>query len=303
MSTHRPRYHRGMRPRPRLSNARSELCLPSWSLSGCVRGVMLRDTRGVALSPEQRFSHYPATPLCSLSWYLDGQIDMLEAGHAATPDAPRRRMPARWVFSGPQTQPVVTWSHGPAHGLMLLLLPDAFQSLTGLDPGAWRNQTVDAKRVLPPDWWAMGEQVSKASDDATRTELIEAFFAPRWQACRPTPVLSAQRYADWLQGLTLRAATTRAGRSLRQMERRVLQWAGLPVRELRGFVRAERVFFELMAQANAMPMDWAGLALDHQFSDQSHLCRTSRRMTGCSPTELRDRIAHDEGFWPYRIWQ
>lgn len=53
-----------------LSNARSELWLPRMALHACVRGVMLRDTRGVVLGPEQRFNCYPATPLCSISWYL-----------------------------------------------------------------------------------------------------------------------------------------------------------------------------------------------------------------------------------------
>lgn len=287
-----------------LSNARSELWLPSLSLSACIRGVMLRDTRGVMLGPEQRYSHYPATPLCSISWYLDGQMDLLEAGHAATPHAPRHPMAARLVFSGPQTQPTITWSHGPAHGLMLLLLPDAFQCLTGLSPGAWRNRTVDASEVLPTDWLAMCEQVRTATEDRSRYQNIEEFLGPLWQERRPAQALAgAHRYADWVQGLTVRAATTRVGRSLRQVERRILQWAGLPARELRGFVRAERVFFDFMAHAESMSMDWAGLALDNAFSDQSHLCRTSRRMTGHSPADLRERIAKDEGFWPYRIWQ
>lgn len=292
-----------MPTRPRPSHARSELWLPGLSLGGCVRGAMLRDTRHVTLAPEQRFSHYPATPLCTISWYLDGEIDMLEPGVAPTLDAPRRPMASRVVFSGPQTNPNVTWNHGPGHGLMLLLLPDAIQSLTLIDPREWINRHVDVADVLPASWGVMCDSVARAETDNARFSLIEGFLDPLWQAARPRQALSAQRYSDWIQGLALRAATSRVGRSLRQVERRILQWTGQPIRELRGFGRAERAFFDMMARDESMPVDWAGLAIDHQFSDQSHLCRTSQRITGFSPAALRKRIQTEEGFWPYRIWQ
>ncbi|TXI64950.1 MAG: AraC family transcriptional regulator [Limnohabitans sp.] len=291
------------RPQPHLPDTRSELWLPRLSLMGCIRGVMLRDTRGVELRPEQCFSYYPATPLCSISWYLEGEVDMLLPGHAATQQAPRTCMAARTVFSGPQTTPLVTCTHGQGYGLMLLLLPDAFQCLTGLNPGQWRNRTIAAKDILPPSWLIMAEQVRSAADDSIRMKVIEDFFDPLWQTHRSDQTLGIQHYTDWVQGLAIRAATTRIGRSLRQIERRILQWAGQPIRELRGFARAERAFFDLMARDETRPVDWSGLALDHDFSDQSHLCRISRRMTGFAPKALYERIARDEGFWPYRIWQ
>lgn len=288
---------------PTLSSAIAQLRLPRLSLAGCVRGFMVRDRRGIALDAERRFNHYPATPLCSLSWWLDGDVEMLEPGHPPTLESPRRPMPARLAFSGPQTRPMVTWNTGPAHGLMLLLMPDAFRLLTGRDPGAWLDRTVDAADVLPPPWLELCAQVGSAPDDARRVALVEAFIDPLWRAVRPRQALAAQRCLDWAQGLALRAATSRAGRSLRQVERRILQWTGQPLRELRGLGRAERAFFDAMAAAEAPAADWAAIAADNDFSDQSHLSRTSRRITGFPPAALRRRIAHDEGFWPYRIWQ
>ena len=84
-----------------LSNAISKLWLPCSSLVGCIRGVMVRDTRAVALDAGQRFNHYPATPLCSLSWWLEGEVEMLESDHPAVLESPRRAMPGRVAFSGP----------------------------------------------------------------------------------------------------------------------------------------------------------------------------------------------------------
>jgi AraC-like DNA-binding protein len=77
----------------------------------------------------------------------------------------------------------------------------------------------------------------------------------------------------------------------------------MPMRELRGFGRAERLSFAAMAIADGQKPKSSELAVETGYSDQSHLCRESRRITRCTPEELLHRIASDEGFWPYRIWQ
>ncbi len=165
------------------------------------------------------------------------------------------------------------------------------------------NRMVDAASILPEDWLQMCLSVAGGQDDEQRVNLIEDFLGPRWEAVRPKQALGMHRYADWANGLALHAATSRTGRSLRQIERRILHWAGRPLRELRGFGRAERAFFQAMEAAEAERHQLSALAVDAGYSDQSHLCRESRRLTGCTPKELWDRIARDEGFWCYRVWQ
>ena len=39
------------------------------------------------------------------------------------------------------------------------------------------------------------------------------------------------------------------------------------------------------------------------YADQSHLCRETRRITGFTPDDLYRRIAEEESFWSYRVWQ
>ena len=286
-----------------VSQGTARLWLPQLSLTGCIRGVMVRDTTGVSLPDERRFNHYPATPMCSISWWFTGDVEMVAANGKLTLDTPRAPAPARVAFSGPWTRPSVTWSTGPAHGMMLLMLPDAFQQLTGIEPGYWLNRMVAADAVLPPPWRSMCASVAAVATDGERVRTIEDFLAPLWLAARPAGMLGMERYIDWVQGLALRAATSRSGRSLRQIERRVREWTGQPLRELRGFGRAEQAFFEAMSRLDLARADWAGLAEEAGYSDQSHLCRVTRRMTGFSPEELRRRIQHDEGFWSYRIWR
>ncbi|MGP1629861.1 MAG: AraC family transcriptional regulator, partial [Giesbergeria sp.] len=119
--------------------------------------------------------------------------------------------------------------------MMLLLLPDAVHHLTGIDPKDWMNRMVDVGNVLPEDWLKMCRSVAADQDDGQRVSRIEDFLRPRWQVARPKRPLGLHRYADWATGVALHAATSRTGRSLRQVERRILRWAGQPLRELKGF--------------------------------------------------------------------
>lgn len=145
-----------------------------------------------------------------------------------------------------------------------------------------------------------------AADDDSRFALIEAFLLPLWSDLKHQPTgtqNTRDSYADWAQGLALRAATSSTERSLRQVERRIKQWAGLPMRELRALSRAEKAFFQTLMAAEEGPVNWAAVAEDGGYADQSHMCRESRRVTGFSPKQLNLRIETDESFWAHRIWE
>ena len=293
-----------MLPAQGVSAALNRLWLPRASLTTCLRGVMSRSTLGVALSDAQRFNHFPAGPLCSISWWFDGTSELLPRGAPATLDVPRTTPPSRIVFSGPHTGPTVSWNPAPVHAMMLLLMPDALHRMTGIDIPTWVDRFVDARDVLPQPWVTMCETVLSLPDDDARVNLMQDFLEPRWQEVRPPSPMQLHRYQDWAQALALRAATSGAGRSLRQVERRIKQWAGLSMRELLGVSRAEQAFFKGVAAAEeGVRPSWSELAQGSGYADQSHLCRETRRITGFTPDELYRRIAEDECFWSYRVWQ
>src|SRR5262249_2757553 len=62
-------------PAARLSPARERLWRPRVARAACVRGLMTRDTRGLDIAPAHRFNYFPATPLCTLTWWLDGESE------------------------------------------------------------------------------------------------------------------------------------------------------------------------------------------------------------------------------------
>ena len=153
---------------PVFSAAINRLWLPRKTLIACSRGVMGRNTLGVPLADHLRFNFFPASPLCGIGWWLQGTAHLLAPGQPVSLATPRIAAPSRIVFGGPTTGPTTSWNPGPAHGLLLLLMPDAFHQMTGIDVGAWVNRQGSAARVLPPDWMAMCEAVL-APDLATTT--------------------------------------------------------------------------------------------------------------------------------------
>lgn len=288
-----------MRHSPLMKDAGTRLWLPPLDLAGCVRAAMLRDTRGRELTAGQRENYFPAAPLVKLLWWFAGDGEWVVRPGFSAPPAGYCLGPL--MLSGPFTLPTHTRNSGPVHALMLLLPPDAFQALTGIDAAALVNQVVPAESLLPPDWFLWAMSLHADLDDDARLARIEAFLRPRWAALAPQRP-AAQRYAEWAQALAVRAATSASGRSLRQIERRVKAWAGLPMRELRAVSRAERAFLAVAASDAGATVNWAEIAADTDYADQSHLCRETRRLSGFSPEDLRRRMLTEEAFWSYRLW-
>ena len=277
----------------------TRLWLPPLALAGCVRGVMLRDTRGRALGEVERENYFPATPLVQLFWWAEGSSEWLATPGFSTPPPVRAQAPE--MLGGPFTLPTHTRSMGEVWAFKVLLLPDAFTALTGIALDRLVNRVVDMRELLPGNWCDWAEAMSAAADDAARLQLLEAFLVPRWQALGTQQ--PGHRYAAWVEALAVRAATSSAGRSLRQLKRRIKAWAGLPMRELRAVSRAENAFCAVVAAEAGAGVNWAEIAAATDYADQSHLCRETRRLTGFSPEELRRRLLSEEAFWAYRLWR
>jgi len=283
------------------AGTRAELRLPRPSLGACVRGYIGRGAGGVTLTHAQRITRFPASPLVGLTWFVQGECRLFPWDAATPPEGGGELLP-RVVFGGPHDGPSISAASPDAEAFMLVLLPDAFQALTGVDPGAWRNRTVAAHALLPADWWPLLPAVLQAEHDAARIALIEDFLGPRWATARSDGPAALRSTHDWALALVLRAATSGLGRSVRQMERRIKGWAGQPLRDLRLFARSEQSYFQAMQAQREGSLDWADIAQANGYADQSHFCRETRRITGYSPEALRQRMHTDESFWLYRIW-
>lgn len=286
-----------------ISTASNQLWLPRPELLTCVRCFISRNTTAVNLTEADRYNHYPATPLCSVGWWWTGSADYVEPGSPASPNSSRNAAPTKVVVAGPHTHPTISYNPGPAHGVMMMLMPDALEQLTSLSPKQLINKTVSAHQHLPPDWLTVLNEVLRCPSEQAATQAIERFLLNRW----PSPATTmddqapSRRLRHWLQHMSYRAWHSEQGRSWRQMQRRMRQWTGQSHRDLHVLAKAESAFLDLVAQYPT-PMNWANVATDAGYADQSHMGRLAKRLTGFSPETLRQKMASEEAFWLYRLW-
>lgn len=282
-----------------VAGTRTSLHAPRTSLCSCIRAYITRSTMEVPLMSEaQRHNHYPAASICSMTWYVQGQGDQVRLGDKEV----NISFPGPVVFRGPQTEPSVSYNPGKVDMFMLVLLPEALHALTGLDIAAYTDRSAAFDQVFDAEWQAMAREVLAAPDHARRIALIETFFEPRWMAARARNGLSANWLHDYLEGAAVRIVASKWTRSVRQVERRARAWTGLTLQRLRGLRRDERSFLATRDAMRSGDASWADMAADTGYADQAHFCRVTRKNSGLTPRELRQRVMHEESYWVYRIW-
>lgn len=263
----------------------SKLFLPPPVLSGCLFGAIYRDTRGASLTDEERFNHFPASPLISLTVILRGVVQLVST--AGPLENCSQQMPPVSVI-GPQDGPISSWSEGPVTVLTLGIYPDAWARLGG-----------------DTDYTFVASKISECLDRFGQQEDAEQGWvdlcmalALLWETVRPMGWEGAHGIADWARLVITRAALSGAGRSLRSVERRIKRLSGQTRRTLDFFTAFEALH---QISRNADGAELADIALQAGYSDQSHMGRAVRRATGFSPARLNRAIKCEEAFWCYRL--
>lgn len=274
----------------------SQFIVPRLSLASCVRGIVVRSTLGCALPEEQRVNRYPATPFPTLFLQMRGASAMVD------PWMPEMVCPEGGVLlSGVQTRPTASANPGAAHFMMVLFFPDALHRLTGIDMNSIVDQFVPLEDAVDADWRALAERMLAAASDGARVALLEDFLEPRWRAARAGGAFDGV-VGDWVHRLGAQAAGAGIGRSARMVERRIREWAGQPLRRLRRTYRAEQSFFAAREAAAKGKVSLGEVAQLGGYSDQAHMNREAREISGLSPGEILRRVREDETYWIYRIW-
>lgn len=271
--------------------------IPSHALSACVLAGVERDTRGCMLDDAERFNYYPATPMAVISWIFEGTLHLVEEREAGTRVTLGPALP-RLVFSGPQRRPSASWSPGAVHALSVGFYPEALCRLIGRPMDAYLDQHLSLETVAPPHLLQACQAIFDVGDAETFA-ILEAHFQPLWRGpgrANPTPYLG-----DWVRSLATRAAHSTAGRSLRQLQRRIRGWTGQSYRDLQLFIRVEEAFIRSIEAHDSGAPDLAAIAADAGFADQSHMGREIRRVTGMSPAHFGECLTNDEAFWYYRL--
>jgi AraC-like DNA-binding protein len=282
--------------------ASESLRLAPPALQGALVALLGRDTGQLALSGAQRLSHFPASPLVTISWYHGMDAGAVGRGK----DGPCwQSFGSRVVISGSQSHPVVSWAPTTGRGYMACFTPDAAQALFEVDLAIIQDRFFPVDQILGNKWsplWA----ALLASKDADLPAVLEQHLAARWQALQgrasAQPSLR-QLGRHWVERLAWQAQEWGRVHSARHVERRIKSFSGRSLREWQALVKTEGLFFAARDRHEAgQPFDWAALAQDEGFADQAHMSRLAKRITGFSPSEFAQRFIDDESFWMYRLW-
>lgn len=271
-------------------------------LQGALVAVIVRDTHALPLTSAQRLTHFPASPLVSISWFrgLDaGLVDRRGDTPAWRPFGPQV------VISGSQSHPSVSWAANTGRGYMACFSVDAAQALFDLDLAAIQDRFFPAAHVLGAAWQPLCDALLGSEDGDVMT-VLEHHLGARWQALQgrssAQPSLR-QLGSNWVARLALQAQQWRKEHSARHVERRIKSFSGRSLREWQALVRTESLFFAARDRYDTgQPLELAALAQDHGFADQPHMIRMTKRITGFTPGEFASRFMHDESFWLYRLW-
>lgn len=292
-----PRVEGGIRP------PRQQLYLASPALRGALVALVSRDTRGIDLSSPQRLSHFPASPLVTLSWFHGMEVGKVE-GRSGGPVWSPFGDPI--IFSGSQSRPVVSWAPTTGRGYMACFPADVARALFGIDLAAIHDRFVPARQLTGDRWASFWEALLAAGDDAATLAVLDEHLGKRWQALQgPRSYLASLRQAGrhWVQRLAWQAHEWGRTHSARQVERRVKAFSGRSLREWQSLTRTEDLFFAARDRyESGGELDWASLAADLDFADQAHLSRAAKSITGFAPGEFTRRFIEDESFWLYRLW-
>jgi hypothetical protein len=269
----------------------SEFLLPQHGLSSCIFAAIYRDTRAASLSDSDRFNHFPASPLVSVTFVIEGNLRLVSPRER--PSMLERIIPLpQFSVTPPQDTPTTSWSPGPVAVVSVAFYPEAWSKL----------EDVMAVETVQN---ALSKAFQKNRSDADVQQCWAAFcdaVQPVWQASRAKGGLDdwagSTRLSDWSRSLVSRVALAGPGRSVRAFERRLKRWSNQSRKSLKFFSDFENLHRRVVEGDTS---NLAGLATESGYSDQSHMGRAVRRATGFSPAQLNRNIESDEAFWCYRL--
>ncbi|MEU7168131.1 helix-turn-helix domain-containing protein [Streptomyces morookaense] len=188
--------------------------------------------------------------------------------------------------SGLSDRPLVIRQSGREYGLVALLTPLGARALFGLPLRELACRSVQFADLLGPSGRRITEQLAEAPDWLTRFRILDDFLLARIGA---GPELPPQVRRAWnrLTGAAaapIGALADEVGWSRQHLNVRFRQEVGLPPKTVARIARLQRVM-SLMRSAH--PPSWAEAAATCGYTDQSHLNRDFRLLTGCTPATFR----------------
>jgi AraC-like DNA-binding protein len=220
----------------------------------------------------------------------------LSLAFACRREAGGRALDPRMLLIGPKSRPFL-FRPPPGYQLIALRLKlEWVEPLLGLEPVEHQDSQPDLASVLPrftasvlprlEDTWTPDRAVGVLAEALHRWAGAEPRHRPRVEGT----ALDLLRASDGRTPVDLVAA--QVGTSARHLRRTVRRRAGV---SLKGYARTLRFLAAVADADRAVVPQWARIAADAGFCDQSHLVRESRALCGMAPAAVdRERRAEAE---------
>lgn len=200
------------------------------------------------------------------------------------PGGTRKVHPRFAVYGAGPTAARYEWS--PDSALLIARLRPGAAALFLKNPCArFVNEVVP----LEEDWGEtalrMEERLAGIRSPLRRVMVFEDFMAERMAASQPppAPMLEALRLIGETRGMApVGGLAESLGVSHRMLNRHFDRWVGMSLKLASRVLRFERMAKSLEGSRAA---DWAGVACDFGFVDQSHLIRDFREFIRMTPAE------------------
>jgi AraC-like DNA-binding protein len=218
--------------------------------------------------------------------YVPVIIDLGEGWSIADGRRPQRAPQRLGSFvAGLAEGPVLVEHPGRARCVQVDLAPLAARRLLGIPMAEVANRSVAVEDVLGPSWRLLAERLDAAPSWQARFGLVERALAARLSdapAADPGVAWALGRLGRG--GVAVGDVARELGWSHRRLIARFRDGVGLAPKAVARILRFER----LTALVDSDPqVPWARAAAACGFSDQPHLAREVRELTGLTPTALR----------------
>jgi AraC-like DNA-binding protein len=195
--------------------------------------------------------------------------------------------------AGFHLRPALSVSCGSQRGIEIDLPLTSLRRLLGLPMDMLLDGAVNVVNILGPDTARFGAKLATAPTLAARMDLIDIFLIQRLAAAPALP-------AEQMLALRMLASpendimdVARAiGWSRKHLANRVRDVVGVGPRSFRRVLRFQRAIAMI---PSACAPNWAGLAIDAGYYDQSHLIREFGELAEMTPTDYLIRMMPNGG--------
>jgi AraC-like DNA-binding protein len=203
------------------------------------------------------------------------------------------------VLTGAEDHAVVIDTADQRRGLSVTFTPGGAAAFFGLPLGEATGQLVGLVGLWGRDGAVLRDRLLEAADPRRQLAVLEDVLLsrlPRQPARRPAHGPAIRYAAAALsQGRRVRDVTGELGLSPRTFTRRFRDHTGLTPKR---FARTQRLQRVLAAAGAGSRVDWARLAAEHGYCDQSHLIDDFRELTGVTPAAYQPRSAEERNHLP-----